>query len=314
MDTLTSDYNFISEEDFTREITEEISTVGDLFRYFTTAIDQSGVYCGHGSETPYEEALQLVSYALSLDFDDVKEFLNSKLSIRERARAAQILSARIIDRDPTPYITNVAYFANIPFYVDERVIIPRSPIAELIKGKMKDYLPKNAKLGLDMCTGSGCIAIAMAKYLDLSVDAVDISEDALEVCSYNIDSHGLNNIVIPIQSNLFSEINPEVKYDIIVSNPPYVNKDDYEYMPEEFTKEPSLALVSGDDGLDATREILRNAPAYMKDDAYLICEIGNSMFDFKQLYPDVKVEWINFEHGGNGVFAVSRQELLKHKF
>lgn len=312
MDSFVTDYNFVSEEVIQAEITEEMSTLGDLLRYLTTAIAKSGVFCGHGSEDPCQEAGQLLSYVLGIDYDDLEDFENAVLSSRERKEIFQVLRMRIFDRMPTPYITNLAYLAGLRFYVDERVLIPRSPIAELVCGGLVPYLPADAKLGLDLCTGSGCLAILMAVRLGIEVDAVDLSEDAIDVCTYNVDLHGLTNRVVPIRSDLFDQLDPEVRYDVIVSNPPYVPEDEMADLPEEFLAEPRMALEAGADGLDLVRRILRDAPGHLQPGGYLICEVGDCMETLASAYPDVAFEWAELKNGGVGVFAVSREELEKH--
>ncbi|MGN1357583.1 MAG: 50S ribosomal protein L3 N(5)-glutamine methyltransferase [Succinivibrionaceae bacterium] len=314
MDNVLSNYNFISEEDFSQELENELFTIGDVLRYFITAIEKSGAFCGQGASDAYEEAVQLLSFVTGLTYNDVLDFQQSRLTQRERLQAAQILTMRIADRVPAAYITNVAYFDRKTFYVDERVLIPRSPIAELIKNGFKGYLPENAAIGLDMCTGSGCIAISMAIDLHIAMDAVDISEEALEVCEYNIALHNQQEQVCPIKSDLFSELNPEIKYDIIVSNPPYVGQEEFMDLPDEFSQEPENALISGEDGLDATRIILRESSRYLKEGCWLICEVGNTRDQLIEEYPDAPFHWIELKNGGTGVFAVSREELLTYKF
>ena len=313
MDEITSDYNFVSEEVIQAEINQELSTVGDMLRYLTTAISKSGVYCGHGSETPYQEAAQLLSFVLGLDYEELEGFKSSFVTARERRDIFECVRTRIFERVPTPYITNISYFAGLRLYVDERVLIPRSPIAELIDNRFEPYLQNDASLVLDLCTGSGCLAIAIAEKLGVEVDAVDISDDALDVCAYNVDLYNMTDEVFPIKSDLFANLEDGVLYDLIVSNPPYVDEYDMENLPEEFLHEPQSALAAGEDGLDIVRRILRDASDYLKPDGYLICEVGNSMDALSELYPEVDFEWIQLKNGGKGVFAISCNELKKNR-
>ncbi len=218
------------------------------------------------------------------------------------------------DRTPVPYLTNQAWFAGMPFYVDERVLVPRSPFAELIKKKFSPWLEEPQKVTriLDMCTGSACIAIALAKAFEhAQVDAVDISFDALEVADINITEHMMQDQVFAIQSDVFSGV-PGQKYDLIVANPPYVDAEDMADLPEEFHHEPELGLASGDDGLDVTRVILQEAAEHLTDNGLLFVEVGNSMVHMDALYPNAPFTWLEFEHGGLGVFMITKQQLLDY--
>ncbi len=307
------DYGFVSEEVMQSEIMQEMSTVGDMLRYLTTAIAKSGVFCGHGSESPYQEAGQLLSFVLGLDYEDLDDFEHSAITTRERREVFDVLMVRLFDRVPTPYITNLSYYGGLKFYVDENVIIPRSPMAQLIKNGLDEYLPEESSLVLDLCTGSGCLAILMAHDLGIQVDAVDISPEALEICHHNVMLNGVDDLVTPILSDLFEEIPEEAKYDLIMTNPPYVDAYEMENMPEEFQCEPSLALAGGEDGLDVVRRILREVADHLTTDGYLICEVGNSMDALIDAYPDVPFTWLDFEEGDSGVFVLSYQELVNAK-
>ncbi|HSG52593.1 MAG TPA: 50S ribosomal protein L3 N(5)-glutamine methyltransferase, partial [Rheinheimera sp.] len=221
-----------------------------------------------------------------------------------------LLQERIEQRIPAAYLTQQAYFAGLPFYVDERVLVPRSPIAELIAAKFAAQLNGNTPQHiLDLCTGSGCIAIACAyAFEDAEVDAVDISEEALEVAQYNIASHALEHRVFPILSDGFTAL-AGAKYDLIVTNPPYVDAEDMADLPDEYRHEPELGLASGEDGLALTRHILREAAAHLNDGGVLVCEVGNSMVQLQHDFPDVGFDWLEFSHGAIGVFAISKAEL-----
>ena len=210
------------------------------------------------------------------------------------------------------YLTNSAWFCGHEFYVDERTIIPRSPISALIQDHFEDLISQEPSHILDLCTGSGCIAIACAyAFPNAEVDAVDLSVDALNVAEINISRHQLEHRVFPIQSNLFENILGQ-KYDLIVTNPPYVDEEDLADMPEEFHFEPELALGSGHDGLNITKQILKQAPDYLTENGVLVCEVGNSMVSLIEQYPDIPFEWVELKNGGLGVFAIQRKDLVKY--
>jgi ribosomal protein L3 glutamine methyltransferase len=252
--------------------------------------------------------------ALSLPIDAPKELMHARLTSTEKNRLAELIAERINDCTPVPYLTNTAWFAGMPFYVDERVLIPRSPFAELINNRFAPWLeePSSVTRILDLCTGSACIAIALAQaFEDAQVDAVDISYEALEVADINISDYMLNDRVLPIQSDVFSGV-PGQKYDLIVANPPYVDAEDMADLPREFHHEPELGLASGHDGLDVTRTILAEAAEHLTDNGLLFVEVGNSMVHMEELYPGAPFEWIEFEQGGLGVFVISKQQLVNY--
>jgi ribosomal protein L3 glutamine methyltransferase len=237
-----------------------------------------------------------------------------RLVEHEKHNILDLFQQRIDTQKPIAYLTNLAYFAQLPFYVDERVLVPRSPIAELIEKHFEPFFnqQQSPKRILDLCTGSGCIAIACASYFPESeVDAVDLSIDALNVAEINIANHGLSAQVIPIQSDVFSGVETQT-YDLIVTNPPYVDKEDIDSLPAEFTHEPEMGLGCGDDGLDIVRVILAKSALHLNDNGILICEVGNSQSHVEALYPHVDFQWLSFERGGHGVFMLSKAELLKH--
>lgn len=288
----------------------ELHTVHDWLRFAVSKLNQSDVYLGHGTDNPWDEAAGLLSFVLHLPPLTDDKLLDVRLTRGERQHFLSLLRQRIEQRIPTAYITQQAYFAGLPFYVDERVLVPRSPIAELINCKfIRQLNGKPVQQILDLCTGSGCIAIACAyAFEDAQVDAVDISEDALDVAQYNIEQHGLEQRVFPILSDGYSALGG-ARYDLIVTNPPYVDADDMDDLPDEYRHEPELGLASGEDGLALTRHILRGAAEHLTDGGVLVCEVGNSMVQLQQDYPDVAFDWLQFEHGGIGVFAISKAEL-----
>ena len=230
----------------------------------------------------------------------------------EKERVIHLIETRLGTRQPVAYLTNSAWFCGSEFYVDERTIVPRSPIGELIMQKFAGLIDHEPKRILDMCTGSGCIAIATAEaFPEAEVDAVDLSVDALNVAEINIARHQLEHRVFPIQSDLFQNLFGQ-QYDLIVTNPPYVDEEDLADMPEEFHYEPELALGSGVDGLEITKQILKQAPDYLTQNGMLVCEVGNSMVSLIEQYPDVPFEWVELKNGGLGVFAISREDLVKY--
>lgn len=258
------------------------------------------------------KACNFVLSGLHLPIDLPTELFNSRLTPSEKETLIQLVLTRIEQRVPVAYLTNSAWFCGHEFYVDERTIIPRSPISALIQDRFEDLISQEPNHILDLCTGSGCIAIACAyAFPNAEVDAVDLSVDALNVAEINISRHQLEHRVFPIQSNLFENILGQ-KYDLIVTNPPYVDEEDLADMPEEFHFEPELALGSGNDGLNITKQILKQAPDYLTENGVLVCEVGNSMISLIEQYPDVPFEWVELKNGGLGVFAIQRKDLVKY--
>jgi ribosomal protein L3 glutamine methyltransferase len=240
-------------------------------------------------------------------------YLDTALVESERRAVVDILSRRVEERMPAPYLTHESWFAGMPFYVDERVLIPRSPIVELIEAQFKPWIePEQVERVLDLCTGSACIAIACAAaFPGIEVDAADISEEALAVAEQNIEDFGLEEQVEAVQSDLFSNLQGR-KYSIIVSNPPYVDAQDMASLPPEFHHEPRLALEAGEDGLDLVFIILYQAMFHLQSDGILIVEVGNSREALEQLLPEVEFVWLEFERGGEGVFLLPAEQVREH--
>ncbi|TMO65210.1 50S ribosomal protein L3 N(5)-glutamine methyltransferase [Pseudoalteromonas aurantia] len=308
----------MSELQITEEIAEEayseLLTIQDWLRWTTSQFVSHGLFFGHGTDNAWDEAVSLVLPILNLPLDAPTELMQAKLTRTEKIRLMSYIVGRVEDRTPVPYLTNQAWFAGLPFYVDERVLIPRSPFAELIDNRFSPWVGESQSVTriLDMCTGSACIAIALAnKFEDAQVDAVDISYDALEVANINISEHMLDDRVFAIQSDVFSGV-PGQKYDLIVANPPYVDAEDMEDLPDEFHHEPELGLSSGDDGLDVTRTILLEAAEHLTEQGVLFVEVGNSMVHMGALYPEAPFTWLEFERGGLGVFMISKQQLVEY--
>ncbi len=293
----------------------ELQTIRDFLRYATSRFTESGLYYGHGTDNAWDEAFALVFCTLHLPFDTYQTVLDATLIAKERQILLELIEKRVLERIPVPYLTNVAWFGGLPFYIDERVLIPRSPIAELIENHFQPWVdPDSVENILDLCTGSGCIAIACAKAFPAAhVDATDISSDALAVAKINVHRHQLDDQVTLYQADLFNGLASK-KYDIIVSNPPYVSVEEMKTLPNEYRHEPELGLVSGVAGLDCALTILKNAAKYLKPTGVLIVEVGNSEEALAELLPQVPFTWIEFERGGGGVFALTAEQLTEYAF
>jgi len=295
------------------EISSELHTLRDYLRWGISEFGRAGLFFGHGTDNALDEARVLVLHGLNLPLDLDPALLDARLTMFEREQVLQLIKRRVEERLPAAYLTHEAWFAGLSFYVDERVLVPRSPIAELIGQGFEPWLGGEYPLRiLDLCTGSGCIGIACAyQFEDASVDLVDISLDALNVADINIARHELGDRVRAVQSDVFDLLSGE-KYDLIVSNPPYVDAGDLATMPAEYQREPALGLASGPDGLDITRRILREAADYLNDNGVLIVEVGNSCIALDAAFPLVPFMWLEFEHGGHGVFVITREQLLEN--
>ena len=294
-------------------VVEDLATIQDMMRWAYSYFNASDLYYGHGYDNAWDEAQQLVLAALYLPSDVPEAMYQSRLTLVEKERVIHLIETRLGTRQPVAYLTNSAWFCGSEFYVDERTIVPRSPIGELIMQKFAGLIDHEPKRILDMCTGSGCIAIACAQqFLEAEVDAVDLSLDALDVAQINIERHGLAERVFPISSDLFNDI-PQDKYDLIVTNPPYVDEEDLDDMPQEFHFEPEMSLGSGADGLDITKRILAQAADYLTDNGVLVCEVGNSMVHLIEQFPTVPFNWIEFKNGGLGVFSLTRAQLVEYR-
>ena len=294
-------------------VVEDLATIQDMMRWAYSYFNASDLYYGHGYDNAWDEAQQLVLAALYLPADVPEAMYQSRLTLVEKERVVHLIETRLGTRQPVAYLTNSAWFCGSEFYVDERTIVPRSPIGELIMQKFAGGCDHERKGILDMCTGSGCIAIACAQqFLAAEVDAVDLSLDALDVAQINIERHGLAERVFPISSDLFNDI-PQDKYDLIVTNPPYVDEEDLDDMPQEFQFEPEMSLGSGADGLDITKRILAQAADYLTDNGVLVCEVGNSMVHLIEQFPTVPFNWIEFKNGGLGVFSLTRAQLVEYR-
>ncbi len=293
---------------------DTLVSVHDWLRFAVSRFNEAGVYLGHGTDNPWDEAAVLLCHCLYLPPLTDDKLLTVRLTRQEAKAFIDLLAQRIELRMPAAYLTHQAYFCQLPFYVDERVLVPRSPIAELINERFSRFeLPQPPMRILDLCTGSGCIAIACAyAFPEAQVDALDISPDALAVADININEHGLLDRVYPILSDVYDAIAGQ-QYDLIVTNPPYVDADDMADLPEEYRHEPELGLASGVDGLALTRRILAQAAAHLTEQGVLVCEVGNSMVELQDRYPDVQFDWLTFNAGGLGVFALSKAQLIAYQ-
>ncbi len=291
----------------------DLHTLRDYLRWAASEFHLAGLHHGHGTDSPWDEAVALTLGALHLPWNVDPAVLDARLLPVERARIVALVRERITSRRPLPYLLGEAFFAGFAFDVDERVLIPRSPIAELIESGFAAWFPEEPPARvLDLCTGSGCIGIATALHLPTcEVDLSDVSTDALAVARQNIQRHDLGVRARAVLSDLFEGLAGQ-RYDLIVSNPPYVDARDLATMPAEYRHEPALALGAGADGLDIVRRILREARRYLTDHGVLIVEVGNSDRHLEAAVPEVPFLWLDFERGGQGVFALTAAELDAH--
>ena len=315
------------------EAERHLRTIRDFIRFCVSKLREYEVVVAQGTTDEFAESPAIVLHTLNLDWEASPEILNCRLTDSEKQAVLSLLAERIIQRKPLSYLINLAYFCNLPFYVDERVLIPRSPIAELINQRFYPYFDVDDvnkvtyfihglnEVGLspperilDLCTGSGCIAIALAKaFPDANVDGADIDKDALEVAWTNVEHHNLEHQVNLLESDLFAKIPAENQYELIVTNPPYVDAKVMAELPPEFLHEPEHALAAGQDGLDIVHQILYHASDYLTRDGLLVCEVGDSEWALRQAYPEIVFNWLTFEKGGSGIFAITQEELLEYR-
>ncbi len=285
-------------------------TLQQALEYAEHAFEQAGLYYGHGTDNAWDEAVWLTFHTLAIPYDSDRSVLSRELTVAEKTALENLYQQRITSRKPAAYLLQEAWFCGLPFYVDERVIVPRSPIAELIEEYFHPWFSADKVPHiLDLCCGSACIAIACAHaFPEAPIDAVDIDEAVLAVAAINVEKHGLQEQVTLIQSDLFAAISDR-KYDIIVANPPYVDAEDIADLPEEFHHEPRLALASGDDGLDCAKQIIAQAKQHLTDDGILILEVGNSALALEQQFPCLPLIWLEFARGGHGVALIYARDL-----
>ncbi len=292
--------------------TESLLTIRDFIRWGASRFNEAELFFGHGTDNALDEAVTLVLHALHLGRDLPPLYLDARLAVDECEAVSSLIQRRVDERVPAAYLTNEAWFSGTPFYVDERVLVPRSPIAELLEVGFQPWIDEE-KLHrvLDLCTGSGCIGIAAALHSPwIEVDLVDISQDALQVANKNIKKHQLIDQVRAIHSDLFSALQGE-RYDIIISNPPYVNLDEMNGLADEYQAEPRLGLVAEEHGLLIVNKILSEAAQHLNPHGVLIVEVGSSAEAVLERYPTIPFIWLDFERGGDGVFLLTAEQLAE---
>ncbi|MEW5837913.1 MAG: 50S ribosomal protein L3 N(5)-glutamine methyltransferase [Pseudomonadota bacterium] len=300
-----------AESRFFDEISQEMHSVQDYMRLAMSLFARYKVHLGHGTDNVLDEAAYLVLQALELPPDLDAQWFSARLTTLERAELSELLRKRCMERVPTAYLVGRAWFAGLPMLCDPRALIPRSPLAELIQQGFTPWVEADkVQSVLDLCTGGGSIALACAHYLpDACVDAVDLSADALALAAENRAALQLEEQVALLQGDLFAPVQGR-RYDLIVSNPPYVDARDMDELPAEYLHEPRMALAAGEDGLDIVRRILRAAPNHLEEGGVLIVEVGNSMEHVENAWPDAPFTWLHFEHGEDGVFMLTREQLI----
>lgn len=301
----------MSEADFFAEARTHLHSVRDCVRFAVSRFQQADLFFGHGSDNAYDEAVYLILHTLHLPIDQLDPFLDARLTPGEIEAVLEVLSRRVHDRVPAAYLTQEAWLGEHRFYVDERVIVPRAFIAELLREQLAPWISEPEAVGsvLDLCTGSGCLAILAALAFDAAkVDAVDLSPDALAVAAINIAAYDLDAQIELVYGDLFHGLHGRA-YDLIISNPPYVNGESMAMLPHEYRHEPAMALGSGDDGLDATRRILEQARTHLHPEGLLIVEIGHNREILEATYPQLPFTWLDTSAGDEHVFLLRREEL-----
>lgn len=293
------------------EVLASLKTVRDFLRYAVSQFNEAELFFGHGNDNAYDEAAYLILHTLNLPLDTLTPFLDARLLQNEKALLLQLINRRVNERIPLAYLTRQAWQGEYEFYVDERVIVPRSFIYELLGETLRPWIEYDELIhhALDLCTGSGALAIQLAHhYPEANIDAIDISIDALEVASVNVQAYGFENRINLIHTDLFTGI--DGTYDLIVSNPPYVDAESVAELPDEYLHEPELALGSGIDGLDATRIILQQAAKYLNPQGVLLVEIGHNREVLEAAFPELPFTWLNTSGGDGFVFLLTREDLL----
>jgi len=294
------------------QIQQELFTIRDWLRYAVSRFEASDIFYGHGTDNAYDEAVWLIMSGLHLPHDTLNNFLDARLTSDERVKLTKFIEQRISKHTPTAYLLKEAWLQGYKFYVDERVLIPRSFIAELlVNDGLQPWIefPELVNSAADICTGSGCLGVLLADaFPDASIDVVDISPDAIDVCNINIANYGLQARVTAIKSDMFSALKGK-KYDLIISNPPYVDAPSMAELPAEYRNEPQLALGSGVAGLDHTHTILREAANYLNEDGILIVEIGHNRDALLEAYPDLPFTWLEVSSGDEFVFLLTKSQL-----
>jgi len=297
--------------DLFEQAQNELSTLRDLMRFGVSRFNEAGLFFGHGTDNAWDEVAYLLLHTLHLPVDQLDPYMDARLASSERAAGLEIIRRRITERLPAAYLTREAWLGDCRFYVDERVIVPRSHIAELLREQLSPWVNDPWAVGrvLDMCTGSGCLAILAADaFPEATIDAVDLSQDALAVARINVDDYALGERIRLIESDAFAAI-PGERYDVIISNPPYVNADSMASLPEEYRREPQLALASGEDGLDFVRVLLKEAAQHLTPEGVLVVEIGHNKDDLERAFPKLSFVWLDTSAGDRFVFMLRRKDL-----
>jgi len=295
-----------------QSVINELITIRDWIRYAVSQFEASDVFYGHGTDNAYDEAVWLIMSALHLPMDTLNNFLDARMTTEERVKLVNFINQRITQHTPTAYLLKEAWLQGLKFYVDERVLIPRSFIAELLVDGLSSWIefPEMVETAADICTGSGCLGILLASvFPNAAVDVIDISQDAIDVANINIANYSLQEQVTAIKSDMFTALKGK-KYDLIISNPPYVDAPSMAALPQEYQNEPQLALGSGDAGLDHTHTILREAANYLNDDGILIVEIGHNREALEAAYPNIIFNWLEVSSGNEFVFLLTKSQLI----
>ncbi|MEP7083850.1 MAG: 50S ribosomal protein L3 N(5)-glutamine methyltransferase [Betaproteobacteria bacterium] len=291
----------------------ELETLRDWIRYAVSRFEAARLSYGHGTDNAYDEAVFLVLATLHLPLDQLEPFFDARLTLAERTAMHEMVERRAVDRVPVPYLTHQAWLGDFRFYVDERVVIPRSFIAELLAMQLSPWVADPARIGsaLDLCTGSGCLAILLADaFPNADIDAVDISADALAVAQHNVAEYGLQDRINLVRSDLFQNVNAKDKtYDLIISNPPYVTQVSMSGLPAEYRHEPEIALASGEDGLDAIRQIIAGARSHLNIGGLLIVEAGHNRPSVEEAFPELPFTWLVTGSSEDKLFLLRRDDL-----
>ena len=293
------------------EAKAQLQTLRDLLRFAVSRFNDAGLFFGHGSASAYDEAVYLILHTLHLPLDQLDPFLDARLTTAEREQVLSMIERRTVEKIPAAYLTKEAWLGDFHFYVDERVIIPRSFIAELLRDQLAPWIeePDDIHSALDLCTGSACLAILLAHaFPNAAIDAADISTEALQVAQKNVRDYNLEDRINVIQSDLFAGLTGQC-YDLVISNPPYVSATSMAALPEEYRHEPRNALASGEDGLEATRAILGNAAKHLTDQGLLVVEIGHNRKTLEHAFPHTPFTWLETSAGDEFVFLLKRNQL-----
>ncbi len=297
-------------------MTTNLHTIRDWLRYAVSRFENSDIFYGHGTDNSYDEAVWLIMSALHLPHDTLNNFLDARLTSEENQHLATLIEKRVTEHTPTAYLVKEAWLRGFKFYVDERVIVPRSFIAELLEDGLQPWVefPEMVESAADICTGSGCLGILLAEaFPNAHIDVVDISPDAIDVCNINIGRYGLEHQVQAVQSDMFTALKGR-KYDVIISNPPYVDAPSMAELPAEYRQEPQLALGSGVAGLDHTHTLLTQAAEYLNDGGILVVEIGHNRDALHEAYPELPFTWLDTSAGDQFVFMLTKEDLIEAGF